>query len=439
MDFRYDYTRTMMMKLFLARPNRKGGSEVLCNFEEALSIIRAIDAITCGAPKIIYLVGWQYNGHDDKYPAFFEVNPFLKRPQDKTARDSLLWLIEEAKKYHTVVSVHINLADAYENSPIFPDYVVNKALITTRSGRPAGIEEYNGLTCYKINYKAEWNSGLFHSRLKKLLALLPLEELGTVHVDNFQCYVNGFPRVSAYEMQYYRKKMIQAFAEKGIDITTEFTYREGTLTRLAYGTVVRELLPTRYPIDLLDVVPAVWWADKMTGEEIMRHYPRAYGGGLLKNEKYAAALYGNIHGEELWLGGASPDKWLAEFTRQFALINLPYFYLSAKLKRNYKEDKCGVTVEFSDGTVSDGKTGEIRIGHKILKDKAFVCLPVFWQKNGYLAYDENGGKRTLYLDGKNAAISEISLQGLTPVANEAIFDGKIEFSLQPGTLYAIKT
>ena len=43
--------------------------------------------------KIIYLVGWQYNGHNDKYPAFFEVNRALKWLQDKDAMESLLWLM----------------------------------------------------------------------------------------------------------------------------------------------------------------------------------------------------------------------------------------------------------------------------------------------------------------------------------------------------------
>ncbi len=59
-------------------------------------------------PKIIYLVGWQNNGHDDKYPDIFEVNKALKRDEDETSYDSLMWLIKEAKKYNTIVSFHVN-------------------------------------------------------------------------------------------------------------------------------------------------------------------------------------------------------------------------------------------------------------------------------------------------------------------------------------------
>ena len=109
-QYNYDYTKCMVMKLGLAHPDntRLGKSKVLMTFEQALDFIKKVDAITQGIPKIYYLVGWQYLGHDDKYPDFFEVNEALKREQDATAYDSFRWLCEEAKQYHSVVSVHIN-------------------------------------------------------------------------------------------------------------------------------------------------------------------------------------------------------------------------------------------------------------------------------------------------------------------------------------------
>lgn len=86
-----------MLKLGLAVPDPQIGCKVLCTFDEALEIVKKIDRITPGYTKVLYLVGWQYNGHDDRYPEFFEVNPQLKSPQDATALDSLLRLVEESK------------------------------------------------------------------------------------------------------------------------------------------------------------------------------------------------------------------------------------------------------------------------------------------------------------------------------------------------------
>ncbi|MDR2119438.1 MAG: endo-alpha-N-acetylgalactosaminidase family protein, partial [Tannerella sp.] len=122
---RHAYHQTFWMKIFLSEVDAelydkvedgrrqgkmrdKGESRVVATFEQALEIIRKTDRLTLGIPKIVYLVGWQYNGHDSKYPAWSEVNPLLKRPQDSTALQSMKWLMDEAFKYNTTVSVHIN-------------------------------------------------------------------------------------------------------------------------------------------------------------------------------------------------------------------------------------------------------------------------------------------------------------------------------------------
>ena len=97
--FNYDYSKTLWMKMFLAKPDwEKNSSEVLINFEQALEIIRIMDNITQGVKKIVYLVGWQGLGHDDCYPEMEVINPYLKRDCDATPRDSFMWLFEEAEK-----------------------------------------------------------------------------------------------------------------------------------------------------------------------------------------------------------------------------------------------------------------------------------------------------------------------------------------------------
>ena len=112
----------------------KDKSKVVLDFVQALEIIRKIDNLTLGIPKIIYLVGWQYNGHDSKYPAWGEVNPELKRPQDKTALESMKWLMSEAFKYNTTVSVHINMFDAYDDSPLWDIYIKNDIIARNTDG-----------------------------------------------------------------------------------------------------------------------------------------------------------------------------------------------------------------------------------------------------------------------------------------------------------------
>lgn len=425
MGFAHDYTRCMMMKLKMADPDRKGGSIIHCNCEKALEIIKQTDNITLGVKKIIYLVGWQYNGHDDKYPAFFQVNEGIKRKCDDTALDSLLWLIKEAKKYNTTVSVHINFADAYEDSPLFDDFVKAGALIRNVFGKPAKIEKYNGKPCYKVSYKEEWESGLFQKRVDKILQMLPIEDAGTVHVDNFQCYVNQKPFVSAKDMQSYRDKMISYLAAKGVDVTSEFTYREGKQTALLYGRITRDVTPTKYPMALLDKIPAVWWVDKMTKQEYFDYYPQRYCGGLPKNKKMRKMLYGNIHGEELWL----KDNWQGEFVKEFYTVNLPFFYLANKQKTRF--GKGNKSIEYEDGTISY-QDGRIVCDGVIIKDKDFVFIPYM---DGYALY--SGDKQTVEVGvcERKLKLYEITAQGKQYVCDVAQKNGKAVINCDRGKAY----
>jgi hypothetical protein len=430
----YDYTKTMMMKLFMAQPDGKDGSVVDCDFERTMEIVKQVDALTLGVPKIIYLVGWQYNGHDDKYPTFDEVNPALKRPQDNTALDSMLWLIEESKKYNTVTSVHINFADAYDNCPLMVNYRVNNALIRDRHGKVAAIEKYNGLPCYKVSYKEEWESGLFKQRMQALLKLLPVKEAATVHVDNFQCYVNYKPKVNIKTMQAYRKKMIDFLAENGIDITSEFTYREGPLTGLFYGRLVRSFLWWLYPVDTLGQLPAIWWVDKLKRREIFKLYPEKYAGGILKS-KYGKLLYGNIHGEEMWrLNKEDANAWHKEFLRQFATINIPYFYLNTLQKKKLAGHGKKLRMVYKDGTVSYLREQKISKNGVVMKVEDDLLLPLTFKENTYIAYSTNGCKRVwqLPMTGcQSAKLYNISAEGLNFVGETAIEYGRILLDVAP--------
>ncbi len=428
----HDYTKTMMMKLFMAAPDGKGGSRVYCGFDRALDIIRQADALTLGVPKILYLVGWQFNGHDDKYPAFDEVNPALKADGDKTALDSMVRLMKEAKQYHTVVSVHINFTDAYDNSPLAEDYRRRNALIRSRDGKPAAIEEYNGLPCYKISYKEEWESGLFQKRVSALLNLLPLREAGTVHVDNFQCYVNRSPGVGIKAMQAYRKKMIEYMAAHGIDVTSEFTYREGRLTALGYGRFVRDVFKTLYPIGTLGQIPAVWWVDKLTKREFFRLYPDKYAGGI-PNNKYSKFLYGNIHGEELWKD--MPGTWQKEFLGQFAAINVPYLYLASLQKEKLAGRGESLRMVYTNGVVSSLKGQKIAKNGVLLKTGGDLLLPLPGGEDKRIAYSKNGCNRAWRLppSGYRAArLSDITPEGLAPIGEVPVKDSLLPLELAPG-------
>jgi hypothetical protein len=198
----HQYHQTLVMKLFLcwklANNNRYpnkiiDGSNVFLTFEEALEVIKKLDNITLGIPKIIYLVGWQHDGHDSKYPDWSVVNHRLKRPQDATALESLKWLMAEGFKYHTTLSLHINMLDAYENSPLWETYLKNDIIAKDKQGNLLKAEVFDipnqvprpETQGYYISFAREWETGFAQKRIEGLLQMLPIQKAGTIHIDAF--------------------------------------------------------------------------------------------------------------------------------------------------------------------------------------------------------------------------------------------------------------
>ena len=234
-----DYDKTLVMKMFLASKADGGRScKVHLNFDEALDVIRRLDVITCGVPKVVYLVGWQFNGHDSKYPALSEVNVRLKRKQDATALQSLRWLIREGRRHNTTISLHINLLDAYEDSPLWVEYVERDIIAKDKEGKPLKAEIWGGQQSYALSYAREWDTGLTARRIDGLLAMIPeLKEGGTIHIDAFQTRMYrrrnedtlspylGYGIEKETEAQ---RRIFRYFRDQRIDATSEFlaTMRE---------------------------------------------------------------------------------------------------------------------------------------------------------------------------------------------------------------------
>lgn len=439
-DYNYDYTKTMMMKLGLSFPDRKGGTKVINTFADALEIIKRVDAITLGMPKIIYLVGWQYNGHDDKYPDFFEVNPALKC-KDKTPLESMLWLIDEAKKYHTVVSVHINFNDAYENAPSFDRFVKANALIRKRNGRPHAIENYNGLKCYKTSFVEYWESGLFKEMFERLLDILPLEELKTVHVDNFQCYKNYCPDISIKEMQTARRKMIEYVKSKGIDITSEFTYREDEklFNKPIFG------LPREHnrfsPIDTLGTIPAIWWFAQMTKKDLIEVSPQQLCGGMFRQKHFGNYLYGNMHGEDHFSKFNDKNStWEKDFINEFATVQVPFQFLCNYRRMEINGYGRNEYCIFSDGVKSYSKDRQITVKGKTVKENNTVFLPISHLNNTYIAYSSKNDIRFWNVsDGFNKAKISIYDNGSYKYLRTAdIFNNSLKLEILSGNLLLIE-
>lgn len=427
---KYDYTRTLMLKLDLAIPDPEMGCKVMCTFDQALEIVKQIDRMTPGYTKVLYLVGWQYNGHDDRYPEFFEVNGQLKSPGDATARDSLLRLVEEAQKYNTVISYHINISDAYQESALWPEYMANDLILLGRNGQPKVTGVWGGRNAYQVRLAQEWESGYFQKRVDRLLELLPIEEAGTVHIDAF--FVRRGRHTPIAREKAARRKMIEYFNSRGVEVTSEFIYREqNSGLRLHWGTS-----------DTIGLIPA-FWNPVLSPREILKYPATLVGYGeqctaLTPYKSLEWLIYGNLHGEDILLDHEKPD-WVQRFLKRFITYTVPHYYLN----QFQRQKMCGVGQSrrlcHSGGVVSCVDGHRIEQNGRVLKRGNDLCLPEVIRPNSYLAYSESGGEQTWYLAGKTANIRRLTPDGVSDqVERVPIINGAVRRHTQPESAWQIE-
>ena len=385
LQWRHQYHQTLMIKLFLSdvEPEKgegkqvklrdKGQSKVMLDFSQALDVIRKIDNITLGIPKIVYLVGWQYNGHDSKYPAWEEVNPELKRPQDKTALESMNWLMKEAIKHNTTVSVHINMFDAYEDSPLWDVYVKNDIIARNTDGSLR-----KGEWGWPVSYTQEWKTGYAQKRIDDICKTLSLANAGTVHIDAFHTWapftpdgspISPYLGYTAEQESETQKKIFRYWATKGVDVTSEG---------------MRFLRLSAFE----GLQPASWWFSPSV-EEYMA-WPASYYCGGTTNDAEGLLFGKSMHGEDII---RKDPQQLTGFMQQFCMQTLPWYYLNRLQRLEYKQTDTYREVCFSGGVTTrlESKEHTIKQNGRIILHNGDVFMPALWiDEPNILAYSRDG-------------------------------------------------
>ncbi len=446
--FYRDYHQTLVLKLFLGMegvPVERLGKEslfqkphdVLCTFEEALEVIRKADNLTRGIPKIIYLVGWQRGGHDHGYPAWDEVNPKMKRAQDATALDSLRWLIREARQYNTTVSLHVNMVDAYKQSPLWDEYAAKDCFSKDEDGQllVAGIQ-MQGEDMYNVVYPREWEAGLAQRRIDKLIAMVPeLKEGHTIHIDVFIAQREGGKPLSPWHAKpenggltpekyvETQRKIFHYWRDRGFDVTGEgifWAHPPGE------GFTGLQAMSWWYPDDkkYQMEIPECLMARGRTARD---------GDG---DFRFASSM----HGEEIW----RQDKdGMPGFLGMFCRTTLPWYYLSRLERIRFEKG----SLFYSDGVVAQTEDGKkiIRKGDFIFREDDNLFVPALWNPaDEIIAYSRLGYKnKTWALPEEWRGIDQvrlyrITLEGCRPAAETTLASkGKLVLSLEEGEAVSI--
>lgn len=426
--FNHDYSQTWVAKMFLSKPNPKGGCLVNLTFEQALEVIRVTDNLSLGIPKIVYLVGWQYNGHDDKYPAFFDANPLLKRSCDKTALESLRWLMREARKYHTTVSLHINMTDAYDDSPLWDEYVEKDLISKNADGSLKVIGEYNNRKAYQVNYQREWESGYTQMRIDKLLSLIPeLKDAGTIHSDAWIARPSEGHNETVINEALYQQKAALYWKSKGMDITSEWV--------MDY---------------MIGYVPYAWHFNGFNQADYLKYPATVYTGtGInpdIKSSDHALGfLFGtSCYGEPIWMG-VDYHVWKDALAKDFMLKVPQYFFLNRLERDSVSGTGENRTAWYSDGVSVSLKDSTVMQHERVLRKQNTLCMPAVWRSDrGMLLYSGDGSTNASFdvpYNWGNAERAKLYLitpeKGLVYQKDIKVKCGKIKMNIEGRTPYYI--
>lgn len=382
--FTHDYSQTFTYKFMLARkPDR-----VVHTFEQALQRIRDVHRLSGGLKQIIYLVGWQYDGHDSKYPAWFAGNERLKRPQDPDALTSLRWLMGAAREFNCSVSLHINMDDAYRTSPLWEEYLERDLIVRHPDGRLLEAGVWDGEMSYHICKPREWAAGLAQRRIDRLLELLPIRESGTIHIDAFRPQDEMEHADISYEQELQTVKDIVAyFRGRGIDATTEFLACHELVGEhpMVYHFNASEETRLKYPPSLICGGGSGWNKRRAT----LRTKEAWYGGFTLPE---GGCLYEEAWGESVDRGGD-----IAFFAEQFYLKPLPWHFLNRHRAEKFWQTRELYTVEFADEVVSQVRVADrhltIREDGRLVRDGDDLFIPAAWLGDACIAFSRKGGAR----------------------------------------------
>lgn len=402
--YNHDYSKSWVTKMFLSKPNLQTGiTQVQCNLEQALEIIRQSDNLSLGVPKILYLVGWQYSGHDDRYPEFFEVNPALKRDGDYDATQSLRWLIREARKYNTTVSLHINTTDAYDDSKLWDTYLKEDLISKNDDGTLMVIGEYNNRKAYQINYKNEWERGYLQGRVDRLLALLPeIVESGTIHSDAWIARPSPGHNQTVITQAIYQQKALAYWRAKGVDLTSEW-----------------------YMDYMVGLVPYAWHFNGATQANYLSIPANVYTGSGLNpdirsSDHDLAFLFGtSCYGEPFW----NPTvDWQPALTSDFMLKFPQYYFLNSFDRLGIEGEGRNRRAIFSDDVVVSLSDSTITHRGRLLRRGDTYAIPALWRSDdGVIVYSRDGAVKAQFetpltwRGAKEAALYEITPDGLRQV------------------------
>lgn len=413
------YADKYTAKIFIDRP----GDEEYLTFDEILDRVKAFANQTDSAARVIYMAGWQYEGHDSGYPSVDKVNERLG------GFDGLVHLISEARKYNAIVSFHDNYDDAYKEHPGWDPDIISR---DPQGNLMKGGQWGGGLQSYLISsYKYAMKSGL--DRVRSTLKKYPVRD--TYHLDVLAGGYNSGrkydfnPESPAGAIKNFegKLKIIHEFNDHGIDITTEdfsgfFVGHVGSfLSMIAFDSTYfanEEHIP---------LLPFIYHGKTSYGMKVSN-----------RSDRLRMLLYGQTFGPS----GSVRRVFGAD---DYILDALPKLKLYGKPMKSYSRTGDVERVIYEDGSAVEvntkANTYSVALAEGNVIARNFTSfVPV--KKNIYFACSKEGGFLSYpappgWEDKKNIEVLWMNADGSRKKVRFGLRNGNLEFKTEPAVPYKV--
>ena len=419
------YLNKTFVRTFVDRPPTSRdptGTKEELPFEEVLDRIRQFAAQTDSAACVMYLLGWQYEGHDSGYPSVDKVNENLG------GMKGLIHLIEEARKYNVTVTFYDNYDDSYPNHPGWdPDVICRDPQGNLMKG---GVWEGNQ-SYLMSSYKYALKSGL--DRVRFTLDKYPVRD--AYFIDVLAGGYNGGrkydfnPESPAGAMKNLEGKLmiVDEFNKHGLDVATEdftgfFVGHVGT-----FGDII------------------AFDETYFSSETAIPLIPFIYHG----KTSFGMKISDRSHYVKTFLYGQRAQKFTNSrvlFTpADYILDALPKQKLYGKAMKSYKREGTLEGVIYEDGSLVEidvtADTYKVSLGNgRVIARDYTSFVPV--AENAMLACSREGGIFSYpvpdgWMEQENIIVYKLNSDGTRLKVEVNIAHADIEFNAEPGAPYKV--
>lgn len=419
------YADKAFVRAFVDRPPTQRdptGTREELPFDEVLDRIKEFAAQTDSAAYVLYLLGWQYTGHDSGYPAVDVVNENLG------GYDGLVRLIEEARKYNVTVTFHDNYDDAYQDSPAWdPDIICRDAQGNLMIG---GVWEERPSYLICAHQYAQ-KSGL--DRVNATLDRYPVKDAYFIDVMaggyNGGRKYNFDPENPAGAVKNFEGKLaiVREFNKRGIDVATEdFTgFWVGHVG--SFGNIIAFDNVYFENEESIPLIPFIY------------HGKTSYGMKISDNsQNLKRFLYGQR-------GESFTNRRSVFDPHEYILDALPKIKLYGKEMKSYEKEGDLERVVYDDGTIVEvnvpADTYRVVLSDgRVIAENYTSFVPE--KENVYFACSRDGGVLRYALDPGWADSSRIRVlkmkaDGTRDEVAFTVAGGNIEFTAEPETPYKV--